>query len=173
MQIVHAFHIPPQEYYIKGKNNDFPSIDVCPCCLYPKVLPRHGFYWRDAIFHAAQFRIPILRLKCPSCKKTISLLPDFLLPHYQYSLEYIIETLKEFFFKRKTKVYYQLLQFYRQRFLQNLNRIEAFFRDQGYRGIIPEKDKAIKLLKLIGAFPKAKTFAKRFQDHFQHNFMAS
>lgn len=50
--------------------------------------------------------------------------------------------------------------------------ILAFFRDHGYMGIVQEKDKAIKLLKLISAFPKAETFAKRFQEHFQHNFMA-
>lgn len=173
MQIIHAFHISPREYTVKGKDNDFPRIDFCPCCLYPCALPRHGFYWRNALFLKSQFRIPILRLKCPSCGKTISLLPDFLLPHYQYSLEFILEALRQFFVKSKTTTYYQLLQFYRRRFLRNLNRIEGFFRDRGYRGLIPEKDKAIKLLKLIDAFPKAKTFSKRFQDHFQHNFMAN
>jgi hypothetical protein len=70
-------------------------------------------------------------------------------------------------------MYYQLLQFYRRRFLGNPNRIGAFFRDKGYKGILPEKGKAIKLLELISAFPKARTFAKRFQDHFQRNFMAN
>ncbi len=173
MQRIHAFNISPEEYYARGKKNDFPRIDVCPCCSYPSNLPRHGFYWRNALFRKSQFRIPILRLKCPSCGKTISLLPDFLLPHFQYSLEYILIAVREFLMKRKTTICYQLLQFYRRRFWGNLNRVEAFFRDQGYRGIIEEKDKAIKLLKLIGAFPKAKTFAKRFQDHFQHNFMAN
>jgi len=173
MQLIHAFNISPREYSERGKKNDFPRLSICPCCSYPATLPRHGFYWRNALFHKYQLRIPIVRLKCPSCGKTISLLPDFLLPHFQYSLEYILEAVRQFFAKSKTTVYYQLLQFYRYRFLLNLNRIEAFFRDQGYRGLIPEKDKAIKLLKLISAFPKAKTFAKRFQDHFQHNFMAN
>jgi len=80
-----------------------------------------------------------------------------------------------FFLQGKRKIYYQLLQFYRQRFLKNLNRIciESFFRDFGYRGIITEKEKAIKLLEMIrNAFPKAKTFAKRFQESSQTNFMA-
>jgi len=101
------------------------------------------------------------------------LLPDFLLPNFQYSLEFILEALRKFFLDCKTTVYYQLLQFYRRRFLGNLSRIEAFFRDMGYRGFIPGKERAIKLLELISAFPKAKTFAKRFQDHFQRNFMAN
>ena len=173
MQLIYAFNISPREYYIRGKKNDFPGIETCPCCSYPSTLPRHGFYWRNALFRKSWYRIPILRLKCPSCGKTISLLPDFLLPYFQYSFEYILGAVRQFFVQNKTTIYYQLLQFYRCRFLGNLNRIGAFFRDQGYRGLIPEKDKAIKLLKLIGAFPKAKTFAKRFQDHFQHNFMAN
>lgn len=173
MQIIHSFHITPREYHKRGKNNDFPQIDICPCYSYPSPLARHGFYWRNALFRQQEFRIPILRLKCSSCKKTISLLPDFLLPRFQYSLEFILEVLRKFFLHCKTTTYYQLLQFYRRRFLGNLNRIGAFFRDKGYKGILPEKGKAIKLLELISAFPKAGTFAKRFQDHFQRNFMAN
>ena len=173
MQYVHSFRIPPKEYSKRGMNNDFPRLDTCPCCLYPFPLLRHGFYWRNVLFRTRWLRIPILRLKCSSCHRTVSLLPDFLLPHYQYSLEYILEVVRKFFLSCKTAAYYQLVQFYRRRFLKNLGRIEAFFRDQGYRGIIPEKERAIKLLELIDAFPKAKTFARRFQDHFQHNFMAN
>jgi hypothetical protein len=74
MQHIHAFNISPKEYYIRGKKNDFPQVDVCPCCSYPAILPRHGFYWRNALFRKAEFRIPILRLKCPSCGKTISMI---------------------------------------------------------------------------------------------------
>ena len=173
MQIIHSFHITPREYFKRGKNNDFPRIDVCPCCSHPSTLPRHGFYWRNALFRRQEFRIPILRLKCNSCEKTISLLPDFLLPCFQYSLKFILGALRRFFLGRKNTTNYQLLQFYRQRFLKNLNRIEVFFRDQGYRGIVPEKQRAIKLLELIGAFPKAGAFAKRFQDHFLRSFMAN
>ncbi len=173
MQIPHAFQVSPKEYSKRGMNNDFPSVDVCPCCSYPTPLLKHGFYWRNALCLKHQYRIPILRLKCPSCKKTISLLPDFLLPNFQYSLEFILDTLRKFYLDCKATVYYQLLQFYRRRFWGNLNRIGAFFRDQGLLDILPEKEKAIKLLKLIGAFPKARTFAKRFHDHFQRNFMAN
>jgi len=173
MQLIHAFNISPREYCLRGKKNDFPRITTCPCCSYPSTLLRHGFYWRNVLFCKSQYRILILRLKCPSCGKTVSLLPDFLLPHFQYSLGYILEAIRQFFMRSKTTIYYQLLQFYRRRFLKNLSRIEAFFRDQGYRGIISGKNRAIKLLKLIGASPEAQTFAKRFQEHFQHNFMAN
>ena len=89
MQLIHDFNISPEEYDARGKKNDFPRLDVCPCCSYPSNLSRHGFYWRNAIFCKAQFRIPILRLKCSSCGKTILFLPDFLLPYFQYSLKNI------------------------------------------------------------------------------------
>ena len=173
MQKIYSFGISPLRYAQKGTKNNFPELSSCPLCHYPEPLEKHGFYWRNALFARRQFRIPIRRLKCLSCGKTISFLPDFLLPYYQYCLVYVIETLRGFFLKGKRKIYYQLLQFYRQRFLKNLNRIESFFRDLGHMGIIPEKEKAIKLLVSIRqAFPKAKTFAKRFQEYSQTNFMA-
>ncbi|NLJ56087.1 MAG: helix-turn-helix domain-containing protein [Firmicutes bacterium] len=121
MQIVHNFNISPREYFQRGKENDFTSINICPCCAYPSTLPKHGFYWRNALFLKFHYRIPIIRFKCPSCSRTISLLPDFLLPHFQYSLAYILEAVKQFFVQRKTAICYQLLQFYRRRFQRNLN----------------------------------------------------
>ncbi|MGI5823383.1 MAG: hypothetical protein ACOX6Z_05510 [Dethiobacteria bacterium] len=47
MQIVHNFNISPREYLQRGKENNFPSINICPCCAYPSTLPKHGFYWRN------------------------------------------------------------------------------------------------------------------------------
>ena len=173
MQIIHKFDISPRENHERGTLNNFPEINICPCCSYPKRLIRHGYYWRHAVFFHQYFRIPILRFRCLSCDKTFSILPDFLLPYFQHSLEFVLECLREYFLKCTSKVYHQLLQFYRRRFLRNLNLISAFFRDKGYRGIVPEKNKAIKLLEMIGAFPKAKTLAKRFYDHFNRNFMAN
>jgi hypothetical protein len=163
------------EYNQRSTENVFPVIERCPCCGYPKRLTRHGYYWRNAVFSLHQFRIPILRLKCSSCAKTVSILPDFLLPYFQYTLNFILKHLKEFFFQGKGAVCYQLLQFYRRRFYRNLNRIAVYFRDKGYRGAVPgdAKEKAIKLLELICAFPKAETFAQRFHNHFQRSFMAN
>jgi hypothetical protein len=173
MQKIYSFGVSPLTYALRGKNNHFPDMKNCPICHHPEALEKHGFYWRNALFSKRQFRIPIRRLKCSSCGKTISFLPDYLLPYFQYCLVYILESLRGFFLQGKRKAYYQLLQFYRQRFLKNLNRIESFFRDLGYRGVIPEQEKAIKLLEMIrNAFPKAKTFAKRFQESSQTNFMA-
>ena len=172
MPIIHNFSISPEEYHRRGVKNIFPVVEACPCCLYPKKLKRHAFYQRYVISFNEPLQIFILRFKCTSCGKTFAILPDFILPYFQYSLESILYLLKGYFLWGRTKIYYQLLQFYRRRFLGNLNKIAAFFRDKGYKGVISEKGKAIKLLKMIDAFPKAKTFAKRFYNHFNQNFMA-
>lgn len=174
MQIIHDFGIPLHEYHKRGLNNQFPVIETCPSCSYPLTLKRHGFYFRNAIYFNKELRIPILRFICYSCKTTFSVLPNFLLPYFQYSLDCIIRFLKSYILKRKSLVNYQLLQFYRRRFIKNLKRIEFFFRDMGFRGAIPgdTKSKAIKLLNMICAFPKAETFSQGFLNHFQQSFMA-
>lgn len=172
MPIIHNFNISPEEYHRKGMKNVFPVVEICPCCSYPKKLKRHAFSQRYVISFNKPLQIFILRVKCTSCGKTFSILPDFILPYFQYSLESILYLLKEYFLWGRNKIYYQLLQFYRRRFSRNLNKIAAFFRDEGYKGVISAKGKAIKLLKMIDASPKAKTFAKRFYNHFNQNFMA-
>jgi len=122
-----------------------------------------------------EYRIPILRLLCPVCRKTLSILPDLLLPYFQRPVKLTLVFLKQYFACKKVLSYYQQLQFYRRRFFRNLVRIEAFFRDMGYREKIPagQNEKAIKLLDMISAFLKAETFARRFNGHFQKTFMAN
>lgn len=75
--------------------------------------------------------------------------------------------------KRKISGYHQLSLFYRKRFLNRLTQIEMFFRDDGFRGILPKnaKEKATKLLRMILALGKA-TFVRRSRGHFSYNFMA-
>ncbi len=174
MQLIHDFGISPTEYEKRGMDNEFPEVESCPKCSYPGPFPKHGFYWRNAVFSKRSLRIPICRYKCPSCQKTISILPDFLLPHYQHALVLILWVLEEYLKSSCKKTYRQLLQFYLKRYYKNLNRIKAFLRELGFYEKIPKKEKAIKLLEMIhSAFPKAKTFAKRFQEHFHRNFMAN
>jgi len=174
VQIIYEVEITLIEYYRKGTENCYPVIEVCPSCFSRQPLLRHGFYWRYALLLKRSYLLPILRLKCPCCEQTFSLLPDFLLPFYQTPVKLILEYLKRYWHDRRTAVYYQRLQFYRRRFLKNLNLMEAFFRELGHRDIIPRmlKGKAIKLLDMVNAFPKAETFARRYHDHFQQSFMA-
>lgn len=65
----------------------------CKSCGYEGMLHRHGYYFRNVITRYYTKRISILRVKCPSCNKTHAVLPSFLIPYYQYSLEFIFECL--------------------------------------------------------------------------------
>lgn len=80
MVVYHDFKIDLEEYARLGKKNNFPSFDRCPCCKGMVRLYRHGYYWRNAIdVRRAEYRIPICRLICPSCQKTVSIpLPSWL-----------------------------------------------------------------------------------------------
>jgi len=99
-------------------------------------------------------------------------MPDFLLPYFQYTLSAILERLRAGL-GGKIIGCYQLAQFYRKRFLEQLKQVEMFFRDEGFRGVLPRdiKAKAIKLLEMILALGKA-TFLRRSTGHFTSNFMA-
>lgn len=50
----------------------------CPCC--GRLTRRHGRYEKTIHFKHQSYRIPILRRRCPDCKKTFSLMPCFTFP---------------------------------------------------------------------------------------------
>ncbi len=81
------------EYMNLEKEICIASICGCNTCGYGGRLHRHGYYFRNVITRDVIARIPILRLKCPSCNKTRSVLPSFLIPYYQYSFNVIFEVL--------------------------------------------------------------------------------
>lgn len=118
------------------------------------------------------YRIPIRRLRCPRCRKTISILPDFLIPRYQHTLRTIMFRLAEWSTGLVSGIR-QLTQHYVKRFLSQPNSIEMFFRDKGNREAIPQQgnEKAIRLLGMISALGEA-TFLRRSRGHFHNNFMA-
>ncbi len=125
--VYHDFGISVKEYACRGRNNMFPDIDRCPLCRGVATMYRHGFYWRNAITDKKFYRIPICRLKCSSCLKTVSVLPTFLLRYFQYTVNTIITKLKCFLADRSIVGYRQLVLFYRKRFLNKLNFVEMFF----------------------------------------------
>jgi hypothetical protein len=169
--LVFQFGESIEEYVRLGKNNDFPSLDRCPSCKGQIRLNRHGFYTRNAITKAKTYVIFICRLRCPSCSKTFSLLPGFLLPFFQYTFSTILSYLGEALISQVRSIYYQLAQFYRRRFKENLNRVEMFFRDNGFKDPLPKGiEKAIKLLEMIQL--GSTHFVKKWESHFPENLMA-
>jgi transposase-like protein len=88
---VHNFEITPREYSSRGKNNLFPDFYKCsnPKCSYQDRLWRNGFYRRNVIWFDAIYTIFVQRYRCPVCGHTVSALPTFVLPYYQYALAVI------------------------------------------------------------------------------------
>lgn len=172
MIISFSLDITIEQYAILGKKNEFPAIERCPVCGGVVRLKRHGFYFRNAITGKGEYRIPICRMKCPSCAKTASLLPDFLLPYFQHVLGQVLAELKQVLTGTLKGCCRQRLQFYRKRYLEQLTRVEMFLRAEGYRQRLPQgKAKAIKLLEMLLAFGEA-PFVRRWTGHFTSNFMA-
>ena len=176
MQQIHEFGITLSEYHKRGKENEFPEVTSCPICHAQKPLEKHGFYTRNALLLKKDYRIPIRRYCCSSCQRTVSILPSFLLPYYQYSLSVIMDCLKQILAVKKKHVrfYRQLAELYRNRYLRNIPGILSFFRDTCSETLIFCGDthkKAIKLLEMIDSSPE-ETFAKRYFNHFRTSFMA-
>lgn len=91
--IISSFLKNITKYLNLGKKIYISPIYDCKFCGYEGMLHRHGYYSRNVITRHCIERINILRVKCPSCSKTHSVLPSFLIPYYQYSLEFIFECL--------------------------------------------------------------------------------
>ncbi|MBE3570819.1 MAG: hypothetical protein IMW92_12120 [Bacillales bacterium] len=131
MIIVHDFGYGLKEYASRGKMNEFPLFEKCLNCHAFGQMHRHGFYFRYAITKEESNRIPICRLKCLACKKTFSILPDFLIPYFQHTTLTILERLQQFLVEKKTSGSRQLLAFHLRRYLKGLKWVHSFFINLG------------------------------------------
>jgi hypothetical protein len=89
MQILHPFFGPIQQYLEEISDPDRYRPDHCPQCQANPPLTAHGFYHRtlgDVEFDGV---IPVRRYLCHSCKRTVSLLPQFALPFLRFSISVI------------------------------------------------------------------------------------
>ncbi|CRF28661.1 Uncharacterised protein [Mycobacterium tuberculosis] len=174
MIVYHNFLVDVSRYAELGKANDFPELDCCPMCQAKNWLKRHGFYERNAIdAKAATYRIIICRLICPDCGRTVSILPTFLLPYFQHTIDFIICILLAYWTTRQSLCTRPLRWFYAKRVYGKLTEIMLFFREEGNHQVLPEEpnEKAIKLLQMIQALGKA-AFVRRWWRHRISSFMA-
>jgi hypothetical protein len=174
MILLHDFGISIRKYGENGKENDFPVLDQCPgCgCLRQGNLHRHGYYWRYGIEGVEHIPIPICRYKCLVCKITISILPSFLVPYFQYTLYMIMEGIKRFFNGEKCQGNRQLIAQHVKRFCSKIHWIHSFFMDQGCRmglseDIKKEAQKYMKMIQDIGV----SSFFRRSWGHISSYFM--
>jgi hypothetical protein len=59
---------------------------ACPQCATKQPLLCHGFYSRTAEDRAAGFVIRVRRYLCVACRRTVSFLPEFVLPYMRFTI---------------------------------------------------------------------------------------
>ncbi|SRR5260370_40393648 len=89
MQILHPFAGSVQQYAEQLDNPDCYRPGHCPQCQAKRPLTAHGFYTRTLIDAAFDGVIRVRRYLCQACQRTVSLLPEFVLPYLRSSLTVI------------------------------------------------------------------------------------
>jgi hypothetical protein len=89
MQILHPFAGSIQRYFDDIADPDRYRPDHCPQCEAKRPLTGHGFYRRTLVDAAFDGVIRVRRYLCCSCKRTVSLLPEFVLPWIRFSISVI------------------------------------------------------------------------------------
>ena len=85
MQILYPFAGSIQQYNEQPAD---PSRRPCSCAMCgAKKPPRaHGFYWRSVADAGFSGVIRVRRYLCLACRRTISLLPEFVLPYVRFGI---------------------------------------------------------------------------------------
>jgi len=89
MQILHPFAGSVQQYAEQLADPDCYRPGHCPQCQTKHQLTAHGFYTRTLIDTAYDGVIRVRRYLCQACQRTVSLLPEFVLPYLRSSLTVI------------------------------------------------------------------------------------
>ena len=89
MQILHPFAGSVQQYNEQLSDPDAHRPSHCPQCQTKRPLSAHGFYTRTLIDTAFDGVIRVRRYLCEACRRTVSLLPEFVLPYLRSSLTVI------------------------------------------------------------------------------------
>ena len=86
MQILHLFAGSVQQYNEQLSDPDAYRPSHCPQCHAKQPLTAHGFYTRTLVDTAFDGVIRVRRYLCQACRRTVSLLPEFVLPYLRSSL---------------------------------------------------------------------------------------
>ena len=128
MQILHPFVGSVQQYIEQLSDPDRYRPNACPQCQARHPLTAHGFYTRTLVDVAFDGLLRVRRYLCQSCRRTVSLLPDFVLPYLRASIVVIAlflvarglhqQTLQAAGKTAQTDMSYQRGQFWMRRFQQ-------------------------------------------------------
>ena len=91
MAIVNDFRCTVQFYRDHFEQLHIPRPQVCPHCEAVGTFIGHGFYPRLVLDRWVEYLIRIKRWLCKKCRKTVSILPSFLLRYRRYLLVVIQE----------------------------------------------------------------------------------
>jgi len=89
MQILHRTLSSIQEYLRDIKESsaaDRYRPGQCPLCRARACFLAHGFYYRTVVDVEFDGSIAVRRYLCRLCRRTVSLLPDFILPYLRHSI---------------------------------------------------------------------------------------
>jgi hypothetical protein len=89
MQMLHPFAGSIQHYLNQIADPDRHRPDHCPQCGAKRPLTGHGFYDRTLVDVTFNGVIRVRRYLCCFCKRTVSLLPEFILPWVRFSISVI------------------------------------------------------------------------------------
>lgn len=89
MQILHPFSGSIPKYSEEITDPDRHRPDHCPQCEAPHPLIAHGFYRRTLVEIDFDGMIQVRRYLCHACKRTVSLLPEFVLPYLRFGISVI------------------------------------------------------------------------------------
>jgi len=196
LQQIFLTSVNPAEYAKQGTDFAFPVPESCPNpeCMVPIPPIKHGFYERNCLDFGFNGRILIRRYYCPYCGKTISYLPSFCLPYFQYSLAIIYLVISGYFNSELSysKIVYQVkqhnpdlhcmdkqhIEFYILRFLMNLNAIQLSIRQILSDIELPEygldiKKGAKKILHIVNTgFGEIQNFSTKFFVQCKRSFLS-
>lgn len=145
--------------------------DKCKC----KKFYRWGTYPRFIIVEKSENEILINRIACSYCKKTISFLPDFCIPRFVYSMDFVMIILQMIICegKRYSEELRELIYFYKKRFLLNINTFIVFLREKNLFDFpLDEKEKAIKIFVALSSLHREKKLLSSFFQVTTKHFMA-
>lgn len=182
---IHNFRLSPNLYYARGKNDIFPVLADCPnpLCHFHGVLWRNGFYERNAIWFDGPHRIVIQRYRCPACGHTVSLLPSFVAPHFQYAIAVIFACLRALAVMRLTLVQaashascgglltYRHVSLYKSRVVANASLYTPVLAAMGYDGTL-DGDSLCAWVAEVQARGGIEDFALRFDAAWHRSFLS-
>jgi hypothetical protein len=89
VQILRPFTGSAQQYAEQISTPDRYRPDHCPQCEARQPLIAHGFYSRTLVEAGFDGSIRVRRYLCRSCRRTVSLLPEFALPYLRFEITVI------------------------------------------------------------------------------------